>query len=334
MREAFPQHAAWFDWYGDEVFDDAELQTIDEDGKAVSALISTPYSMTFHGAELGASYLSCVATARAERGRGLMHRLMARALNIAAERGDAFALLVPGSRRLYFLYDTLGFATVFFVDELRYTALHAFVTDPSYRPIEPTYEVFSQLERLSPCRVLHSARQFAQVSADMARDGGFAVAVGNGDGGEAMAMVWTGDEARVVSLQSTGDEATEAVLAEVRARVGEKPIVVLAPPAGRRASLRARAMLRIVNVEIVLSALAAANPEVDQVIRVHDPIVAANNSVFAVRNGECVRVPDTMRRITLDVSVDVLAKILFSSHKIGEIFALPSIRPVLELMLD
>lgn len=334
FREAFDEPAQWLDWFAENVYRDENLLTIEEDDRTASALLLGRYDMAFHGSQLPVSYISCVATAKAYRGKGLMHRLMTRALNVSAERGDALCTLIPAEDRLYFFYDRFGFATVFYIDEMRYTALHSFVTDIDFLPFEPDFDTFSRLESMRGCCVMHSRDDFANIVHDIRFDGGRVLGVRAPEGRAAIAFVTIGESATVKDLLATDSRAEESVMAAVRAEVGDKPIIVWGRPDGRRAMLRSRGMARIVNVASVLSALAESDRRIDQVIRVHDPIIAANNGIYIVRDGECIRTDSTMRRITLDVSADVLARIIFSTPAIADIFGLPGGRPMMSLMLD
>ena len=336
FREAFDGNAAWLEWDMERVYSDDNLLTLDSaaTGKAASMLMISRCDMMYQGSLLPSGYISCVATARAERGQGLMHRLMVRALNICAGRGYAAVSLIPAESRLYYLYSDFGFETVYYVDEQRYTSLHAFARQRDFAEVEPEYAMFRRLEAMRPCSLRHSETDYSCVLDDVRLSGGFVVAVSDRAGGEAMAFVDNGVEARVIELLATDGYAAEAVLSVVRARVGEKAVSVIGMPCGRSASIRPRGMLRILNVDMLLDALAAAHPEVEQVIRVRDPILETNNAVFVVGKGSCRRAPDTMRRITLDVEIDVLAGILFSDSRTGEIFGIPSVRPFISLMLD
>lgn len=340
FNEAFTVDKAWSDWFVQNVFDEDEALSLEIDGKTVSGLLMTPYAFAYQGAELPSAYISCVATARKERGKGLMHRLMHKAIVEGAERGYAFLTLIPSSRRLYFFYDQFGFSTVFYINEERYTSLHVFESE-GYEAVEPSYGMFHALELGRPCAVRHSERQFVNVLKDMELSGGAVVAVSDGSGSDAMAFAEIGSEVKVLDLLSSDEKAAEAALAALRAKAGEKPFIVRNMPAQvasddtrRGASLRARGMLRVANVEMALSALASANPQIDQVIKVSDPIIGANNSIFTLHGGECRRTPDTLRHLTLDIPVDVLSRLLFSAPSIGDIFTLPATRPFISLMLD
>ena len=336
FRDSFAADPRWLEWFVDEVYTDDDLLWLDTDGKLTSAMLLSPYPMSYRGAILPASYISCVATARSERGKGLMHKLMIRALNAAASRGDALVCLIPETRRLYFFYDRFGFATVFYTDELRYTSVHKFASGEDFRPVEPAYDMFSRLESIRPCGIRHDEKRFHQILKDIDLGGGLALAVSDGMGAEAMAFVELGREAKVIDLLYSSDEAAEAVMALMRDKAGERPVIVKAWPSEAKngPALRARGMARIVNVDMMLSALAASAPEVDQVVRVYDPIIPSNNGIYILHRGQCEHVDSTHRRVTLDVTVDVLARLLFSAPSIGQVFNLPTQRPFISLMLD
>ena len=58
------------------------------------------------------------------------------------------------------------------------------------------------------------------------------------------------------------------------------------------------------------------------------------DSVYIVKGGKCT-VDDAYKgRLDLDVPVDVLADIAFSSTEIGDVMRFPSVRPMISLMLD
>lgn len=348
FRESFTVDPRWAEWFMDDVYTDEEALVLEVDGKAVSTMLLSSYPFAFHGKELSAAYISCVATARSERGKGLMHRLFPRALNEAAERGFAIATLIPATHRLYFFYDLFGFSTVFYSDEMRYTALHTFPVDGDFEETTPSYTTFRRLEDCRPCCIRHDERRFRQILEDYRLSDGYVVEVQDSSGAAAMAFVQTGAEAKVTDLLADNDAAADAVLAAVRSHVSEKPVIVMGIPAdspvefasgpvtekSRDLSLTSHAMARIINAESVLAALATAYPKIDQVVRVTDPLIASNNSIFTVRDGECTRTPATLRRPTLDVTIDVLTRIVFSAPEVGKIFNISTHRPVMTLMLE
>ena len=93
-------------------------------------------------------------------------------------------------------------------------------------------------------------------------------------------------------------------------------------------------MGRIASVKMILEAIAAHDTSTTQTIRVRDNIIADNNAVFIIHNGTVESVKTTMRKLTIDVSVENLAKIIFNSPRVGQIFSIPSFRPYMALMLE
>lgn len=336
FREAFRTEPDWADWFFEKVYRDDEALLLDAGSGPVSALLLSPRDMAFHSSVLPVAYISCVATARAERGKGHMQALMRDALVEAAARGRAMAVLIPASPHLYFFYDKFGFATVFYTDEQRYTSLHTFEAAPEFEPVEPTYDIFRHLENLRPGAVLHDREQYGHVLTDIAFDGGSVLAVSDPDGHSAIAFV-TADSggATVLDLLADTPRSAEAVLGCVRDTVGDVPLVVRTVPAGRQAALHARGMARITDAEAVLRSIAAADTRVHQTIRVRDGIIPANDATFILDRGTCTRADAASHpRPDLDVTVDVLARIIFSAPATGDIFNLPTARPYISLMLD
>ena len=334
IRDVFALDPKWVDWFVDEVYTDEQLRFAEIDGKMASVLLATPYTMEFHGKEVRCEYLSCVATVPNQRGKGLMHHLMHDTLAGLAERGVPFAALIPASRPLYFIYDRMGFATVFYVDEERYTALHKFEKG-DYKRVEPDYEMFYLLESQRRGSVRHDETQFSQILEDLRLSNGIVAAVDNGNGSYAVAFAEVKDEIKILDILSTDQAAADAALSEIRDEGGEKGFVVSAVPTDDCVALRSHGMLRICNVEAALNALAETNPKISMTIRIKDRFLPENNGVYVVKAGRCERKSDGERqKLDLDVSVSVLAEILFSTTKIGDLFNLPTRRPFISLMLD
>ncbi len=335
FRESFREPSEWVDWFCSHVFREEDFVTIcNQSGEAVSGLLLQPYEMLIHGRRLPIGYISCVATLRAERGKGLAHMAMAKALHTARERGMALCTLIPASDRLYFFYDGLGFSTVFYVDELRYTSAHVFDSDEAFTPAEPVYEIMERLEAKSPCGVLHSRRDFENLKHDLENDGGLCVAVKSEDGREAIAMAAIGECITVKEILATDAAAAEAALAILRREAGEKMVIVWSRPGERPFCMRSRGMARIVDAGKLLGTLAAADTKLHYTIRIHDSILPENAGIYHIHDGICEKLTDAPGKVDLDVNVEVLTRIIFSAPRIGNIFNLPTERPMMSMMLD
>lgn len=335
FRESFEVGNDWADWFLGAVADKRDVISIDVDDTTASVALLTPYKMEFHGDQVPVSYINSVATARRFRGRGLASQLMIRALGEAAARGCDFAVLIPANRRLFFFYDSFGFSTVFYIDEQRYTSLHSFGCAEGFSLTEPTWDDFHALESMRTGAVVHSRTDFENIITDLAMSNGKALAVEHPDGRRAMIFFEvTPSEVHVLDLLASDEESAEAALHFMRTEAPGLSVIVRALPCGRKAQLRSRGMARILNVESVLTRIAAANPKIAQTIKVRDKLLPANSGTFVLKNGRCERVSDTRRRPDLDVDIEVLCRILFSEQRIGEIFDLPTSRPFISLMLD
>ena len=185
--------------------------------------------------------------------------------------------------------------------------------------------------------MLHSESNFQNALTDNALDNGEVISIANRETGEPAAMLFatTGEHAAVVrEILSTSEAATDSILHILRRRIGERMIIVWSSPSDNPEMLRSRGMGRIVSVEKLLGAIAEQYPDTDQVIRVRDRLLSDNNAIFIIHNGQVERTSSTIRKITLDVQIDTLAKIIFNSKRIGDTFSLPTFRPGMSLMLE
>lgn len=340
--ETFGDSREWTDMFFSRVWrDDDAVVLDDESGKVVSAMSLQRYAMTFHGREVGVSYICGAMTRRQDRGQGHMSRLIETALKISRDRGDMVCTLIPAESHLYPFYARKGFATVFYVRDLRFTALHPFsahgdfqVVDDLYAPA--VYDAFSRFEHSLDGSILHSQRDFLNILDDSRVDGGHVAAVADDEGRVAGIGFAVEREGIAVVTELMGDsrEARYAVLRQLRSRYADLPFKVRRPAGPAQIGLTPRAMARVVNVGMVLETIAAANPRLRATVRVTDPIISENSHIFSVAKGQVV-MDDTLEPpYTLDVVIDVFTKIIFSAPAVGALVGLPSVRPHISLMLD
>lgn len=325
---AFDDPEPWRRWFFDNVATDPDniYIGVDERQRAAGALLLQPYDFLFHGSVLPSMYMSCVGTRPDSRSHGVASRLIVEALADARARGYAFCELIPAQEHLFYFYARQQFATTFYVDRRRFTAFHRF-DGGAGEAVEPTYGMFSRLERNLGCGVLHSESDYANVLADMALEpGSHVLAARDADGNEAMLFaVRTESAIKVKSILADTPEVAQTALAQLRRKVGEKPITVGGPAvSGKKAFLRPYGMCRILDVAAVLGALEAANPHLNATFSISDPIIRENNGLFTLGSGG----------EALEISIGTLSSLLFSSNTIGNIFALPTRRPYMSLMLD
>ena len=337
FEKSFSESTDWTDWYFNNVYSDGNAMISYVNSQPASCLMLDRYKFKIASQQVGMSYISCCATAPQFRGHGHMSRLLIDALLESAAGGAAFASLIPANRRLYFYYDRLGFSTVFYSDEQRYTSLHSFRSGNDYIELSPSYDAFHALECGRTATVIHSATDFDNILADNRLDSGIVIYKAEKETSKPAAMLFAtvGQHAAVVrDPLSASEAASESALASLRERIGERMIIVHTLPGENPFYLKSHGMVRIVNPLPLFEAIGAEHPSTEQVIRLRDPIIPDNNAVFIIHGGHVERSNSTMRRITLDVNVDILAKIIFNSRRVGDIFSIPSFRPSMSLMLD
>lgn len=334
-------------YFSREYMPERALVERDEDnGEVVSSLLLQPYRMTFHGNMVGASYVSGAATRRRYRGHGYMGQLMKKVLKVSAGRGDMLCMLVPADSRLYLYYARLGFSPVFYTRLMRYTSLHVFQCEGFYQDVASDelnrlYAAFSRMMEARECCVQHSRSQFETIMADCRLSGGVFAAVADSSG-EVCAMTWGMPEAdndvvRVTELLSTSDDAAAAALAGLQKQIRGKALTVMGlAPDDNSHWLTVRGMARLTRVDQAMAIVARACPALKCTVRVSDPVIDSNHAIYIIDRGDVNVLPyDTADiKCDLDVSVSVLADMLFSSSAIGEITGLPAVRPHLSLMLE
>lgn len=347
-QESFSDSREYVSMYFDRVYrDDEAIALTDAQGVTVSSLLLQRYSIAFHGSVLPVSYIAGAATRRAQRGKGYMSQLMRDALMASAERGDMLCALIPSRSALYFFYERFGFSTVFFTKEQRFTALHSFPVEGEYHEMDKTaaddvWEAFDRFQHERECYILHTRRDFDNIQADLDSDGGDFVVIGADDedrGPHIVAMAWAvkrDDLLLVTDVMGDDEDSRTAALRALRGRYPGVPFLLLGRPTDTMGGrLMPRGMARVVNVGLLLSAVARQYPKWESRIRVADPLLPELNShTYIIKGGVCEVDDSYAGRLDLDVPVDVLGDIAFSSTEIGDVMRFPSVRPMISLMLD
>ena len=347
-QESFSDSREYVAMYFDRVYRDDEAMTLtDPQGNVVSSLLLQHYGMSFQGAEVPVSYIAGAATRRAQRGNGYMSQLVRDALQASAERGDMLCTLIPARSALYYFYSRFGFARVFYTKEQRFTALHSFPVEGEYHLMEDVaaddvWEAFDRFQHERECYVLHTRRDLDNIQADLDMDGGDFVVIGADDevrGPRIVSMAWAvrrNDLLLVNDVMGEDEDARTAAMRALRERYPGVPFLLLGRPTdvvGGR--LMPRGMARVVNAGMLLSTVAARHDKWQSRIRVSDRLLPSLNAhTFIIKGGECVVDDSYSGPLDLDISVDVLADVAFSSTEIGEVMRFPSVRPMISLMLD
>ena len=321
----------------DHLYRDENARCFEEGGVVKAALQMLPYRMTFGATLLGVSYISGAATRPECRNRGLMSRLLEESFEEMRLRDIPLSALIPAESWLYGYYASKGYAPVFFRQELNFTSIHKFDSAGYCRvtpPAEDLYRFFDAQMRRRPCCMLHVRNDFEVICADIALDGGEVIAVADEAGVLSALAFAVPCDGRVVvkELLAVDEGAGEAVLHEVGERFPGLPLLLFASPGGDEKPLHRMGMLRIVDVEALLKAVAGNHRSLRVTIRVTDPLLPANDGVYRIADGACGRIEaDTC---DLDVDVSELASMVFGDSKLSSLLDFPAVRPYMSLMLD
>ncbi len=342
--ECFHDTTQWMDMFFSKVYDEEDALVLEYNGHAVSSMLLRQYKMLLYGEEISMGYISGAATRRMERGRGYMSELVRIALRQAHHRGNVLVSLIPASRRLFYFYERMGFSTVFYVKNDRYTSLHSFVPEGSYFRIEDydtdmVYDFFSSCEFRRDGTVIHSRDEFNHIMDDNRIDGGEVVVVGRkGEEGIAAVGFAAVDEyyGRLVvkDILAKDDDAMEGLLAEYRRLYDDFPFTVVRPVGYAARPIDQYGMVRIVNVGDLFLTIAHRYPDLKLNVRVRDDLIHENDKVFMIESGSVSALSRFSGTPDLDVTVQTLALILFNKSEVGEIFGIPSVRPFMALMLE
>lgn len=334
---AYKPQPSQSDWFMEHVYsDDALMMLHDERQRAVTALLLHEFDYQLFGSELSCAYICGACTHPQGRGQGYSSQLLRDTLLAAADRGCTLCAVRPHDSALYFFYEKYGFARAVYIDRQRYTALHTFAVADDLKPAEVCYEDFHRLELVANNTVVHSRADFSLIIDELQLDNGVAAAAARD--GVVCSMAFGTDRGNgVVNVRALfaadGSEsaAADAVLAQLRDHYGEAMMVVDCFPGRPNARLEPCGMLRVLDVPTLLQAVAAADPALDVCIAVHDSLIGRNNGFYRLAAGECRPCRDRLHP-DLDVSVDVLVRILSSSPSIASIIGLPGDYARLPLM--
>lgn len=117
-KQAFGDTDAFIDTFFSVAYSPDRCRYLTEGGELAAMLYW--FDCEFQGKKI--AYLYAVATDEAYRGQGFCRRLMEKTHRYLAEKGYAGAILVPGSKALFRLYEKLGYRTCCYVTNITCTA--------------------------------------------------------------------------------------------------------------------------------------------------------------------------------------------------------------------
>jgi predicted acetyltransferase len=134
--------------------------------------------MSFCGTTVPMGYVCGVCTRPAERGKGLMTRLMQEAMRVMCERRYALTALIPASAWLFDYYARFGYVPAFDYALEKHFAAPETRTDAcriipcQNLSLDACYAYFDRKQRMHACAVLHAAYDWETIVKDCQTDGG------------------------------------------------------------------------------------------------------------------------------------------------------------------
>ncbi len=300
---------------------------IEQDGQWIAALQMLPYRFLWSNSLLDVAYISGAATRPQYRNQGYMSQLLTRAFDEMKARHIPLSVLVPAEPWLYDFYAARGYAPLFFREERCYDSAHRFEAKGYHWATFTREELFAFFEEQMLSRPLcmqHSRADFEVVCGDVELEGGAVFSLAD-EAGCLVALsfsVCRDNEVLVKELLATTAEAEVAMLRAVQTRFPGKSICRYLPATEQSRAVR-HGMMRIVDVETVLSRFAEDNRSLSMTIRVVDADLPHNTGDYRLAHGVCHRESID----TPDYNVDIvgLATLLFTQGKS---------LPYMSLMLD
>lgn len=216
-----------------------------EDGKIVSALHMLPYTMNFYGMEIPISYIYGAGTLPAERGRGLMRRLVQEAFEVMQKRGITLTVIIPAEPWLFDFYRNLGYIEAFDYAVEKYIRTSETTGEQDIRivpaetlPMDCLYSYFNRKQRERNCYVLHNYDDFITILRDLQLSGGqLLTAVNTQDEPTGMLFAYLdADTVRVKDLMYDNDIIKQQLLQEATTQSKVEKAICHTPTIGQKSA--------------------------------------------------------------------------------------------------
>ena len=123
----------FIDYYYSDIIKRNEMVVVKEDNEVVSMIHLNPYSYDVFGKKHKVHYLVAIATREKCRRKGLMKKVLQKAVEYLKEKKEPFCYLVPENEELIKLYSKYGFSVVcnFTLDKFK---RDSYDIHPDYNP--------------------------------------------------------------------------------------------------------------------------------------------------------------------------------------------------------
>lgn len=111
--EVFGDGESYLNAFFDQIYNDKNTLVYLENEEVISALYMIPYQFKQSDRLYQMNYLYALATKAEYRGRGIMTKLIRKAIDISAERKISLVVLIPAEPALFKYYEKFGFVSNF-----------------------------------------------------------------------------------------------------------------------------------------------------------------------------------------------------------------------------
>jgi len=266
------------------------------EGKVITAAMQMlPYPMSYCGHTIMSGYLSGVCTHPAYRGKGLMKRLLEKALHEMREKGYALTTLIPAEPWLFDYYANVGYIRCFDYATLHYRNTNhsdESITLKSINHFSPTawqYLYHKQVSR--PCCVLHTEENFRVIVSDLQLSGGKIHLLYHKESIKGIAMAYPTSNPKALligEIAASSNKSRNQLLQAICLQEKVDELKVMLPPAeAPGCPTTSLGMARILRAEPMLQLYAAAHPERQINIKLSDKELPENNGYYHIEQGEC-----------------------------------------------
>lgn len=281
---------------------------IESEGQVISALQMIPYPMTFSNHTIPTSYISGACTHPDFRGKGIMSRLLSQAFAQMLRKGESLSTLIPAEPWLFDYYERMGYAPVFGYATETVTATDTIPSKDIVVTVISEYQedIYSYLNRkLSerPCCIQHTITDFKAIIADLAVSNGTLFVARKSHEIVGIAITYKEDDCILINeLLADNEDAEQSLLYSIYQLTGCKHFTRLMPPTDAP-SKHTLGMARIINAKEILQLYAAAFPDDEMQLELHDEQVSANDGYYYLHQGICTfsatRISDTYTQVSI-----------------------------------
>ncbi len=310
-KECFHDSEDFMNLFFNKVYNDENVFVRYESDELVCALQSLPYALTFYGELLPIRYYAGVSTSEKWRNKGMMSTLIKDALISCRE---SMVCLLPAEDWLYDYYSKFGFASVFhnrvenFECDIEMSTTIAIRRGVNSKVLEYCLKK----ERQRNCCLIHSLNDFEIVAIDNSLSSGKIVYIEESNSIKGVAFCYLDGSDVVIKDAFFEEEQKLHLLGAVRKIYGSGYRIRMVVP-GRT---RRFGMVRLLQVENILSILSHRFGNMSLSLNVKDNIVNANTGYYLIGNGSVCKT--NLQDDNPCVTINELADMLFGELIFGD----------------